>query len=114
VELLGLSCTKEELLEALQTAAQAHGVRLIILIDALNESEGSLWHNRLSGMLTTLSKYSWVTIALSVRSSYEDIRALIPRTQQIGASHSLRVRWDRIFRDQSFSQGFVYDGMEPK
>ena len=40
--LLGLSCTREEFLGALEAAAQARGTRAVILIDALNEGEGKV------------------------------------------------------------------------
>ena len=49
--LLGLSCTREEFLGALEAAAQARGTRAVILIDALNEGQGKVtlekapcWH----------------------------------------------------------------------
>ncbi|MBU7046922.1 MAG: ATP-binding protein [Theionarchaea archaeon] len=70
--------SKEEFLGALEAAAQAQGARSLIIIDALNEGEGKfLWHKYLAGMLTTLSRYSWIGIAVSVRISYEDI--VIPK-----------------------------------
>ncbi|MCD6239204.1 MAG: ATP-binding protein [Thermotogae bacterium] len=72
IKLLGLSCTKEEFLGALEAAAQARGAKALILIDALNEGEGrNIWHKHLAGMLTTLSRYPWIGIAVSVRTSYE-------------------------------------------
>ena len=73
VRLLGLSCSKDEFLGALEAAAQARGVRALILIDALNEGDGKdLWYKHLAGILTTLSRYPWVGTALSVRTSYEN------------------------------------------
>lgn len=73
IKSVGVS-SKEEFLGALEAAAQAQGTRALILIDALNEGEGKyLWHKYLAGMLTTLSRYSWIGIAVSVRTSYEDI-----------------------------------------
>jgi len=77
VRLLGLSCTREEILGALEAAAEASGAKAIILIDALNEGEGRhMWSRFLAGMLTTLSRYPWIGIAVSVRTSYE--RMVIP------------------------------------
>jgi hypothetical protein len=74
IRALGLSCNVEEFLGALDSAAKARKARALIIIDALNEGEGKyLWNNFLGGMLTTLSKYPWISIALSVRNSYEDI-----------------------------------------
>lgn len=77
IRLLGLTCTKEEFLGALEASAQARDARTLILIDALNESEGKdIWYKHLSGMLTTLSRYPWIAIAVSVKTSYEG--TLIP------------------------------------
>jgi len=74
IKLLGLACTKEEFLGAFEAVAQARGARALILIDALNEGEGkNIWHKYLAGMLTTLSRYPWIGIAVSVRTSYESI-----------------------------------------
>lgn len=74
IRLLGLSCTKDEFLGALDAAAKARGARALILIDALNEGEGKyLWNKFLAGTLTTLSRYPWIGIAVSVRTSYEKI-----------------------------------------
>lgn len=71
--LLGLSCTREEFLGALEAAAESRGSRVLILIDALNEGQGKkLWGKHLAGMLTTLSRYSRVGIGVSVRTSYEN------------------------------------------
>ena len=71
--LLGLSCTREEFLGALEAAAQAHRTRAVILIDALNEGQGkTLWKRHLAGILLTVSKSQWLGIAISVRTTYED------------------------------------------
>lgn len=77
-QMLSVEATKDELLGSLEAAAQSRGARALILIDALNEGEGKkLWHKYLAGMLTTVSRYPWVGIALSVRSSYQ--QTVIPR-----------------------------------
>jgi hypothetical protein len=56
IRLLGLSCTKEDFLGALEAAAQATGTKALVLIDALNEGEGrKLWNKHLAGMLTAYS-----------------------------------------------------------
>jgi hypothetical protein len=79
VKELGLTCrNEEELLGALDTSGQATGSRALILIDALNEGEGrTLWKKRLGGILTTLARYPYVGMAVSVRSSYEGV--VIPK-----------------------------------
>lgn len=72
--LLGLSCTREEFLGALEAAAQAHKARALILIDALNEGQGkTLWKKHLAGILLAVSRSPWLGIAINVRTSYEDI-----------------------------------------
>ncbi len=75
---LGLTCRNdEEFLGALDAAGQACGSRALILIDALNEGEGRLlWPKYLGSILTALSRFPHVGIAVSVRSSYE--RLVIP------------------------------------
>lgn len=102
IRLLGLSCNKEELLGALEALAQAHGSRALILIDALNEGEGKyFWNKYLAGMLTTLSRYSWISIAISVRTSYEEVvipKGLVPsrliREMHLGfAEHEYEATW---------------------
>ena len=71
---LGLSCSPEELLGALESAAQARGVKTLLLIDALNEGDGKrLWPKYIGGLLATVAGYAWVSIGLTVRSSYEKI-----------------------------------------
>jgi hypothetical protein len=73
IRLLGLDCTKEAFLGALEAAAQATGSRALILIDALNEGQGKgLWKKHLAGLLLTISKSPWLGVAVSVRTSYED------------------------------------------
>jgi hypothetical protein len=74
IQQLGLNCSKEEFLGALEASAQTVGSRAIIFIDALNEGEGKrLWSHYLAGVLKDLVPYPWIGIAVSVRSSYEHI-----------------------------------------
>jgi hypothetical protein len=73
LEKLGLSSTRDQFLGALNTMGETTGVRVMLLIDALNESQStSLWRRELSGMLTLLRAYPRVGFAVTVRSSYED------------------------------------------
>jgi hypothetical protein len=74
LRMLNLSCTREEFLGALESAAQLSGRRAIILIDALNEGVGrSAWETHLPSMLACLARYPWIGVAVSVRSSYEKL-----------------------------------------
>ena len=75
----GLDCTKDELLGALEAAAEARGGRALLLIDAINEGYGQhLWPKNLAGFLTLLRSYPRVGIAVSVRSSYWS--SLVPKS----------------------------------
>jgi hypothetical protein len=71
---LGLSCSREEFLGALDATAKARKSRALIMIDGLNEGDGkNLWSTFFAGMLTTLTKYPWIGNAVSARTSYEKI-----------------------------------------
>jgi hypothetical protein len=74
IRLLGLSCTRDEFLGALEAAAQVCGGRALIMIDALNEGEGkTLWSKHLGGILAAISRYPWIGLAVSIRTSYETL-----------------------------------------
>ena len=74
LRMLDLTCTREEFLSALASAAQTAGRRAIIFIDALNEGEGRcIWKTYLPSILECLARYPWVAIAISVRSTYENL-----------------------------------------
>ncbi|HEX7997691.1 MAG TPA: AVAST type 2 anti-phage system protein Avs2 [Pyrinomonadaceae bacterium] len=72
IKMLGLTCGRAEFLGALEASAQAANAKALIMIDALNEGEGkTLWRRHFAGILTALSRYPWISFAVSVRSSYE-------------------------------------------
>ncbi|HAZ12953.1 MAG: hypothetical protein A2X86_09195 [Bdellovibrionales bacterium GWA2_49_15] len=74
LETLNLSCTRDEFLGAFQSAAQASNSRGLIFIDALNESENKThWAKHIPGMISAISHYPNIGLALSVRTSYEDL-----------------------------------------
>jgi len=83
IQELGLSCYRDEFLGALEAAGSANNSKTLILIDAVNEGPGNqLWSKFLAGMITTLSRYQWIGLALTVRSSYEDViipEGLVPQ-----------------------------------
>jgi hypothetical protein len=61
-------------LGALNAAGEAEGVRTLVAIDALNEKNGqSIWPTRLSGLLSDLREFPWITVVLSCRSTYADV-----------------------------------------
>ncbi|MBB6053923.1 AVAST type 2 anti-phage system protein Avs2 [Armatimonas rosea] len=72
--LLKLTCSPEEFLGALNSSGQASGEKALLLIDALNEGEGRrIWKNHLPGFLTLTREYPWISVAVSVRTSYEPV-----------------------------------------
>jgi hypothetical protein len=113
ISLLKLNCTRDELLGALDAAAQAAGTRALIHIDALNEGAGeALWSKHLAGMLAHLENYPRLAIALSVRDSYE--RVVIP--QQLIANRRIIREQHHGFREHEYeavNRFFSYFGIEP-
>jgi hypothetical protein len=85
IQRLGLSCTRDEFLGALDSTAKARKSRALIMIDGINEGDGKfLWKDNLPGMLQTLSKYPWIGIAIRVRTSYEEVvirNDLVPKNK---------------------------------
>jgi hypothetical protein len=74
IRMLGLACSTEELLGALNAAGESRRCRTLVMIDALNEGDGiRLWKKYLAGLLQQVRDYPWVGIALSVRAPYEDV-----------------------------------------
>lgn len=70
-ELLDLDCGQEELLGALDAAAQAANTKALLVIDALNETDDkTLWKTLLPKLISRLEKYPWISLAVSVRSDY--------------------------------------------
>lgn len=67
----------DTVLQALNAAGEAAQMRLIILIDALNEAQSlRIWPDQLAGFISDILKYEWLAIGISLRQEYED--RLIP------------------------------------
>lgn len=78
IQMLGLTCSPEEFLGALQAVAEADGRKALIIVDGLNEGDGRfLWPDHLHGFLTDLRYYPWISVALSIRTTYEDV--IVPK-----------------------------------
>ena len=72
--LLGLQCSREEFLGAMEASAQASDTHAVLMIDALNEGEGKqFWKAYLAGMLALAKRFPRVRITFTVRTSYEDV-----------------------------------------
>ena len=82
---LGLrNVSPEQFIGALEAAAQAADSRALLLIDALNEGCGrEIWLKHLPSFLTRLQRSPWISVLLSVRSSYE--ADIVPTTVREGA-----------------------------
>lgn len=64
----------EEFIGSLEAAAQASNARALLMIDALNEGAGrNIWPNHLSAFLQLATRSPWVSVVVSVRTSYEGL-----------------------------------------
>ena len=82
LDLPGVSA--QEFVGALEATAEASGARALVLIDALNEGRGKeIWPAHLAPFLAALERSEWVSVCVSVRSSYE--RVVIPEAVRSGA-----------------------------
>lgn len=71
LQLLHVDCKRDEFLGAMDAAAEAQRSRALILIDALNEGDDrTIWKKGLAGFLTACARYSRVSVAFTVRTSY--------------------------------------------
>ena len=78
----------EEIVGAIECAAQAAGARALVLIDALNEGKGlSVWPTHLSGFLAHFARSDWIGVVLSIRSSYDEVVPEAVRQQAVVATH---------------------------
>lgn len=64
----------EQLIGALETVAQCANCRAMVLVDALNEGAGrNIWPVQLPAFLAKVLHSPWISVILSVRSSYEEL-----------------------------------------
>ncbi len=70
---LELTCTSEELFEALNKKGEIEKSKIVIFIDALNEGNGKeIWNEYLAGIVEVISRFSWLSIVVSIRTEYVD------------------------------------------
>ena len=66
--------TLENYLRSLESLAKAKQVRLLFIIDAINEGPGKfIWKNSIAGLIKELTQFKWIGFAFSYRTTYEDI-----------------------------------------
>jgi uncharacterized protein YfiM (DUF2279 family) len=71
------SLSREDLFSLLDVAGEISGSPCILFIDALNETvPRGFWHDSLAPLVANLSKYQWLRLCVSCRSSY--IEEVIP------------------------------------
>jgi hypothetical protein len=78
-------------LGALDSAAEARGVRAIICVDAINERHGhDIWPTHIVAFLKTIEPFPRVCVALSCRSTYKEyviptsLKLNLPELQHLG------------------------------
>lgn len=93
-ELLGLNCSRDEFLGALDAAGEAYGKRVVIMIDALNEGPGLLyWRKHLGAMLEQSQRYPFLALIFSIRDVYAaDLRRLVTNECAWAEHHGFRGR----------------------
>ena len=88
---LRLKCNEHEFLGALNAKAEAQGERLLFIVDAINEGKGLyFWKNHIAGFINDFSKYPWLSLVLSIRSSCQKLlvpERLIPNDKAIRIAH---------------------------
>lgn len=71
---LELDMSSTDLLEKLNNKAKYQKSRILIIIDALNESKNKqLWENRLKRFIEEIKNYKWLGLIVSIRSTYIDL-----------------------------------------
>lgn len=71
---LDLSCSFNELLYSLDGIGRQINSRVLILIDAVNETAGgsTFWKDQILGLIDSVSKFPYVGIAFTIRDTYWD------------------------------------------
>ena len=74
----------EVLIGAMQAAAEASNAPFLLLIDALNDAENpGAWQNELPGLLAEVAQNPWISLGVSVRSTYREIVLPTEKTSSI-------------------------------
>lgn len=86
---LGLSLNFQEFLNILETLGELNNKKVYIFIDAINESNNKeIWKNGLPIIFREIEKLSFVEVAVSFRSGYENL-VLNPNTKQKIVDHKI-------------------------
>lgn len=72
IKILGLNLSEIEFLEALNHLGKKHNSRVLIMVDAVNESSNTkLWQDEIISFSNKINKYDYLTLALSIRDVEE-------------------------------------------
>ncbi|WP_426492946.1 AVAST type 2 anti-phage system protein Avs2 [Hymenobacter sp. 102] len=100
----------EEVVGALEAAAQVADSRLLLLIDAINEGNGrAIWPSNIASFLTQVLRSHWLGVVFSVRSSYE--AHLVPAEVRDQAYRVTHHGFDGLEYDATKSF-FIHYGLE--
>lgn len=79
LEHLDLKCTFTEFLTSINDIGDQINSRVLILIDAINESKTSeLWKDGLAGFIKEISQYPFIGLVVTIRSTY--FKSVIPES----------------------------------
>jgi hypothetical protein len=96
----------------LSARAEAQGERLLFIVDAINEGKGRyFWKDHISSFINDFSKYPWLSLVLTIRTSYEKLLTpaeLIPNDVAIRVLH----RGFENFEYQAASLFFTHYNIE--
>ncbi len=71
LEQLDLQCSFKSFLDALNDIGRQINSRVLILIDAINESKtADLWSDHIAGFIMEVSKYPFIGLVMTIRSTY--------------------------------------------
>lgn len=74
LDLLGLDIKMDDFLKSLNKIGEQLNERIPILIDALNEGGGvGLWREEVFGLINGITKYPYLGVVLSIRTTYFDL-----------------------------------------
>ncbi|HMK19728.1 MAG TPA: AVAST type 2 anti-phage system protein Avs2 [Chitinophagaceae bacterium] len=64
----------KDYLSSLESLAKTRKVRLLFIIDAINEANGkNIWKNSIAGLVTELKQFKWIGFVFSYRTTYEHV-----------------------------------------
>ncbi|KKL71686.1 hypothetical protein LCGC14_2092430, partial [marine sediment metagenome] len=101
--------TADEMLGILDAAGEASHVRTLIFLDAINESyDKEFWTDHLTGIFSSIRRYKWVGIVVSIRQSY--LNYIIP-AHLLNDSDLVSVAFHQGFKGveyEAFQKFFTY------